>query len=73
MTQNSIAPDWPVEQVLKQSPQAVEVFLRFKTDCVGCWLARFCTLQEVSRHYQLDSGALVSALQATAVISDPKE
>jgi hybrid cluster-associated redox disulfide protein len=61
-----IASTTRVEDVLRQMPQSSHVLVAFHTDCVGCHLARFCTLEEVSLHYHLDMQALIAALQASA-------
>lgn len=53
-----------VDEILRSLPQAGRVFLDWHTDCIGCHLARFCTLEDVARHYHLDLPALVASLQA---------
>lgn len=45
--------DWTVAQVLESYPGAAKFLFREKTDCVGCRLAKFCSLEEVSRVYGL--------------------
>ena len=55
-----------VDDLLRQIPQSSHVMVAFHTDCVGCHLARFCTLEEVSLHYRLDLRTLIAALQAGA-------
>jgi hybrid cluster-associated redox disulfide protein len=55
-----------VDDVLRNLPRAGRVFLDRHTDCIGCYLARFCTLEEVTAHYHLDLQALVASLQACA-------
>ena len=62
-----ISQDWTVEQTLRTCPRAIRVFLHFRTDCVGCWLSRFCTLEEVSHKYHLDLEAFLNALQSEDV------
>lgn len=62
-----ISKDWTVEQALKSGSQAAGVFLRFKTDCVGCWMARFCTVDEAAQKYRLNLDDLLSALQMAAL------
>ena len=61
-----------VDALLRQVPQAVHIFISYHTDCIGCSLARFCTLEEVSQHYHLDLPHLIADLQA-AVLSTHKE
>jgi succinylglutamate desuccinylase len=43
-----------VEAFLKSTPRAVRFFLDWQTACANCGLARFCTLEDVVRTYQLD-------------------
>jgi len=52
-----------VEAVFKAAPNVGTVFIKHKTDCVGCFLARFCTLGEVADVYELDLQALLDDLQ----------
>jgi hybrid cluster-associated redox disulfide protein len=54
-----------VDAVLRQAPQAAHVFITYHTDCIGCSLANFCTLEEVSQHYRLDLQRLIADLQAS--------
>lgn len=43
-----------VADFLKATPKAARFFLGQKTACVGCLLAKFCTLQDVVKTYQLE-------------------
>ena len=36
-----------VQEVLDKWPQAADAFRAFRTACSGCYLARFCTLEDV--------------------------
>jgi hybrid cluster-associated redox disulfide protein len=58
----SISRDWTVGQTLKAYPQVVPVFTRLKTGCVGCWLERFCTLEDVGSHYGIQPEVLLDSL-----------
>src|SRR5688500_10352366 len=42
-----------VEEVLRALPEAGQIFIKHHTDCVGCRLARFCTLAEVAEVYEI--------------------
>jgi hypothetical protein len=57
-----LTPDLTVAQVLEACPQAAHVFVSLKTDCVGCYLMSFCTLQEVAEQYQLNLEFLMAEL-----------
>ena len=52
-----------VDDVLRQVPQANRLFIAHHLDCIGCRLARFCTLEDVSRHYPLDLQTFITDLQ----------
>lgn len=43
-----------------------EVFIGHHTACVGCYLARFCTLSDVARTYSLPLDVLLDELQRAA-------
>ncbi len=59
-----------VEQVLKAYPQAISVFFELKTDCVGCHLDKFCTLNEVAAAYELSLAGLTQKLHEAIQNSD---
>ena len=51
-----------VEDVLKSTPKAVRFFLDRHAACVGCGFARFCTLKDVIKTYQLDEKLFIEEL-----------
>jgi hybrid cluster-associated redox disulfide protein len=55
-----------VEEVFRNSPDATRVFIKYHTDCVGCRLARFCTLEEVAKVYELDLDFFLNELRTRA-------
>jgi hybrid cluster-associated redox disulfide protein len=55
-----------VAEVLESYPQTAAAFLALKTNCAGCHLARFCTLEDVARTYELAPHDLIDTLQETA-------
>lgn len=61
-----------VEKALARFPGAAGVFLAFRTSCVGCPLARFCTLEDVARVYELPLRDLLGKLRESLQTS-PKE
>jgi hybrid cluster-associated redox disulfide protein len=63
----TLTPDLTVAQVLEAYPQAAHVFVSLKTDCVGCYLMSFCTLQEVADQYQLGLESILDELARTVV------
>lgn len=65
--------EWTVERVLQCFPQSAQVFLRLKTDCVGCMLQKFCTLEEVGRDYGLVLNEFLAALNESIQSKNPEE
>jgi hybrid cluster-associated redox disulfide protein len=62
-----------VEETMRVCADAVSTFVRLKTHCVGCRLARFCTLEEVSRHYGIPLDSLLERLRNPAALSRSEE
>ncbi len=54
--------DMSVADVLKFTPAAVKFFINQHTDCVGCRLAHFCSLNDVVKTYELDEKKFLEAL-----------
>lgn len=52
-----------VEDVLKNWPQTYSVFKSHNTDCIGCLLQRFCSIQEVAEIYQISLADLIKDLE----------
>lgn len=52
-----------VEDVLKNWPQTYSVFKSHNTDCIGCLLQRFCSIQEVAESYQISLPGLIKDLE----------
>lgn len=56
-------PQLTVEDILKKWPQAFSVFRLRNTDCIGCLLQRFCTIQDVAETYQVSLQELTRDLE----------
>ena len=52
-----------VEDILKKWPQAIWVFRKHGTDCVGCLIQRFCTLKDVAETYEVELKNLLQDLE----------
>jgi hypothetical protein len=52
-----------VEAVLKNWPRAFVVFRNRNTDCIGCLLQKFCSLQDVAESYELNPQDLIIDLE----------
>lgn len=72
----AFTPETFVADVFERQPEAVSLFIARGTDCVGCMMAPFCTLREMSLHYaiglddflgQLDEPVLTLAEAARVV------
>jgi hybrid cluster-associated redox disulfide protein len=61
-----------VDEVLSVHPRTVSAFLALKTNCVGCHLSRFCTLEDVAKVYELPLDDMLSRLH-TCAGSSPEE
>lgn len=61
--------NWTADQVMKTYPETISVFLALKTDCVGCALERFCSLDEVAASYKLSTEFLLAQLSDAIQLS----
>jgi hybrid cluster-associated redox disulfide protein len=62
----SICAKQTVAEILESYPQTSATFQALKTNCAGCHLAPFCTLEDVARTYELAPRDLVDTLRGTA-------
>lgn len=69
--QLQIAPETPIEDVLRLIPQTSHLFIARHMDCVGCHLARFCTLEDVARQYEVDINLLITDLWKRILMIHP--
>jgi hybrid cluster-associated redox disulfide protein len=51
-----------VSDLLMDHPQLLQLFFEQNLDCVGCRMARFCTLEEVSRQYGMDLKVFIQTI-----------
>lgn len=65
-------PVWTVHRTLQAYPQAAFIFIQLHTDCIGCPLARFCTLAEVEIEFHLSPGSLIVPLRELSTAQDPR-
>jgi len=49
--------------VLQQHAHLRRIFIHNKTACVGCYMARFCTLQDVAAAYDLELDNFIEQLE----------
>lgn len=58
-----LQPQTTVEEVLERFPNTYAVFMKRKTKCIGCFLQKFCTLQDVAEIYQFSLQDLIGDLE----------
>lgn len=63
MSKPVISPDLIVADVLNKWPQTIPVFLEYHLGCVGCAMARYDTLQDIARIYQLRADHFLEELE----------
>lgn len=63
MDHQPFSPKMLVSEALETQPAVARVFIRHRTACVGCSLARFCSLQDVARTYGLSLEALLAEMR----------
>ena len=54
-----------VAETLQKDMSLADVFIRNQTNCVGCYLARFCTLRDVTNAYGIKLNLFLDELQQT--------
>jgi hybrid cluster-associated redox disulfide protein len=55
-----------VDDVMRQWPTTIRVFLDFRMRCVGCPITCFHTVADACREHAVDDGSFLRALRATA-------
>ena len=68
-----VSGEWTVEETIRGYADAVSTLVHLKVHCVGCRLARFCTLEEVSRWYGISLDVLLERLGNSVGLSSPEE
>ncbi len=69
---STLSKDWTVARALQAYPQLRTAFLRLKTDCLGCQMERFCSLEDVAREYHLDLDAFLNELMLDLESNSPQ-
>jgi hypothetical protein len=74
MTQDIDSAETTVARALEANPALGARLRALHTACVGCCLARFCTLRDASNYYKIPLDLFIEELRsATSNISVPKE
>ena len=58
-------PDTPLNELIADWPETVEVFFRHQMLCVGCLVAPFHTVTDACKEYGLEIDAFYAELTAT--------
>jgi hybrid cluster-associated redox disulfide protein len=66
MNAHAIALDQTIEQVVRDQPGTIPVFLTYRLACVGCYMALFCTLEDAVTTYDLPREQFLADLQHAA-------
>jgi hypothetical protein len=62
MNETSEIKNGSVAALLSETPRTAAIFNHWKTACVGCHFARFCTLADVIAAYQLDEDTFLTEM-----------
>jgi len=57
------SPQMLVADLLAVSPLMAGALVELRTDCVGCSMNKFCTLQELCNQYELELESVLKCLQ----------
>jgi hypothetical protein len=55
-----------VAETLQQKKETSRVFIARRTACIGCYLARFCTLEDVAKTYGFSLADFMHEMQSAA-------
>jgi hybrid cluster-associated redox disulfide protein len=55
--------DLSVDEVMRRWPGAIEIFIRWRMLCVGCSIARFCTIAEACADHHVPLQDFLAELQ----------
>ncbi len=58
-----LSPQSLVADLLASSTLTASAFLSLRVDCIGCFMNKFCTLEDVSRHYGLNMDTIIDTLK----------
>ncbi|WKZ35400.1 MAG: hypothetical protein QY332_17450 [Anaerolineales bacterium] len=62
MERPPLSPSTLVADLLAYSPLTARALLDLRVDCIGCSMNKFCTLEEICRHYGLEIEMVVKKL-----------
>ncbi len=59
-----LSPQRNLQELFRDCPQVMPIFIRHRMACVGCCMSRFDTLQEAAQNYGLELKAFCLELRA---------
>lgn len=59
-----ISAQMTVADLLTNWPAVFPVFIKNRLHCIGCEMARFATLEDVARNYQLDINVFLDEIRS---------
>ena len=59
---DQIQSHWTVDETLRRKPETSHVFIKYRTQCVGCYMQKFCTIKDVAEIYQVNLDELLKSL-----------
>jgi hypothetical protein len=63
MERLNLSPQTLIADLLANSPAMIQLFLQWKTDCVGCSMAKFCTVADLCTYYQMELESVLSQIR----------
>ena len=66
-----IALDTLVDDVMRERPATIRVFLDYRMKCVGCPIGCFHTVADACREHDVEETGFLTALQEAAGADDP--
>jgi hypothetical protein len=63
MSVSMLSADTTVAAALEANPAIESIFIARRTACIGCYLARFCSLGDSARYYDLPLQTFIDELK----------
>jgi hybrid cluster-associated redox disulfide protein len=58
-----------VDEIMREYPETIRVFLDYRMNCVGCPIGTLHTVNDSCREHGVDAGEFLGALRAAADLS----
>lgn len=67
-TESILKHDQTVMDVILKYPETIPVWIALKTNCFGCYLMRFCSLDYVTESYNVKLETLIGELEKVILV-----